>query len=176
MPTKTICSNCGRDLAPRETLDDPDRAYGICPKCEEHFNRQLDQDLVRFLETLPHPTLLVNQELRVVAYNENCLRNFCNGTPKPKGLRGGEFMGCQNAFLPQRCGETAACLDCAIRRAAVQTLKTGKPQRNTRAHLTRREGDRKVRLELLVSTDKLGDLVQITVNSFFTILEPPSAA
>jgi len=173
MPLRTLCSSCGKDLGPREAGTGP---FGVCPNCEEHFNRQSVQDMVKFLETLAHPALLVNQDLRVVAYNENCLRNLCNGTPQPKGLLGGEFLGCQNALLPERCGGSVACLDCAIRQAAAQTLRTGKPQRNIRAHLTRMEGNRKVRLELLVSTDKLGDLVQIIVNSFFTVMEPPTSA
>ena len=165
-----------KEFSTGETPGDPDSPYGICGECEKFFKNQQARDLERLIANLQAPTLLVNQELRVVAHNESCWQSFCGGASKPLGLRTGEFLGCQNALLAQRCGGTAFCLDCAIRRSAVETLKTGKPQKNVRAHLNRMLEGRKERLELLVSTNPIGDLVKIKVESLFTVLETPPDA
>ena len=172
MPAKTLCSNCMREFEAGGIFGDPNSPFGVCPECEEIFERQQGQDLKKYVDNLMLPTLVVNQGLRVIAFNGSFLKAFCEWSPKPIGLLTGELLGCLNALLAERCGGSSACLDCAIHRSALETLNTGKLQKNIRAQLTRLEGGRKVRRELLVSTDKLGDLIKITVDSFYTVLEP----
>ncbi len=175
MTTKTLCSNCGKVLFLRKGSGTSHPAYDVCPKCQESFRSKLKgEELEKFQQAVEFPVLLVDRDLRVLASNESCLKKLCGGASPPTGLLGGEFLGCLNSQMPERCGGTPACLECAIRKAAQTTLKTGRPQKHVPAHLERYEEGRKVRMELLVSTECLGDLVQITVETFFLVLQPPS--
>ena len=174
MPVQILCSNCAKEFTSEESGGDPGGPYGVCEACSILFKLQPGPELTNFLETIPLPTLVVNPDLRVVAYNEKYLKNLSGGKAKSIGLLTGEFMDCQNALREERCGGSAACLDCAIRQTAVKTLKTGKPQNDVRAFLDQLFGGHKQRLELLLYTNKLGHLIQITIRTFFIVLEPPS--
>jgi hypothetical protein len=110
--------------------------------------------------------LVVNRDLRVIAYNEICLEKLCDSAPKPNGLLPGEFLECHNATLPERCGASPACLDCALRQTASHTLRTGETQKYVPAVITGKKGGLRVRREFMVSTEKLGDMAQITVETW----------
>src|SRR5208282_4252287 len=149
MHVRIVCSNCGKELAPEQTGKHPHRAYDVCPECQEAYQRQLTgQELEKFKKAVEFPVILMNKDLRVLASNESCLKRLCGGEPQPQGLLGGEFFGCQNAQMPERCGGTPSCLQCAFRRVAQATLKTGKDQKNVLVSVTRNEGGQKIRLEL----------------------------
>jgi ribosomal protein L40E len=176
MPKKIICSKCGAVLPPFATTENPKRIYKICAECEADLTRQIKGPAVeKYLETLGAPALVVNRDLRVIAYNQNCLRNLCGNESKPTGLLAGEFLECHNASLPERCGATPACLDCAIRRTAIDTLRTKESQKYVPALIPGKDGNRMVQREFLISTDKLGDMVQITIEKLVTVLLPPAS-
>jgi hypothetical protein len=168
-----FCSNCGVEIPPEQIGNAPHRAYDVCPECQESFQRQLKgQELEKFWKTIEFPAFLVNKELRVLSANESCLRSLCSGDHRPPGLMCGEFLRCANAENPEHCGGSPSCLLCSLRRAAETTFKTGKDQRNIPVSLKRAEGGQVMRMELAISTESLGDLVQITVERFFAVLEP----
>lgn len=175
MPVKKICSKCEKAIAPFASTLNPKRAYGICPECEADLTRKIKGPaLVAYLETLPSPALVVNRDMRVIAYNQKCALHLFDSAPKPTGLLAGEFLECHNASRPERCGATPACLDCSLRRTASDTLRTGEPLKYVPALITGVEGSRRVRREYIISTDKLGDMVQIMIEKLVTVLEPPS--
>jgi hypothetical protein len=130
--------------------------------------------LESFLDTVGYPAMMVDKDLRVIAYNKNCLLELCDLVPKPTGLLPGEFLECHNASLPERCGASPACLDCAIRQTASGTMRTGESQNYVPAIIAGTDGNRRVRREFMISTDKVGDLVQITIEKVVTVLEPPT--
>jgi hypothetical protein len=175
MPVKKICSKCEKTIPPFSTTLNPRRVYGICPECEADLTRQIKGPaLEKYLDTLPSPALVVNRDMRVIAYNQSCALHLFETQPKPTGLLAGEFLECHNASLPERCGATPACLDCSLRRTATDTLKTGESQKYVPALIEGVEGARRVRREYIISTDKLGDMVQIMIEKLVTVLEPPS--
>jgi hypothetical protein len=151
-------------VTPQTVEPSKGRAYGVCLECRQKFEDELKgRELEKFRKAVEFPVILVNKDLRVLASNESCLSRICAGESHPRGLRWGEFMGCQNAQSPEHCGNTPNCLECVIRKTANQTLKTGKPQKKVAATLVREERGRKERLEMILSTENLGDLVQVTV-------------
>ncbi len=173
MPKKIHCSNCAMEFLPQKTDPARERAYGVCLQCRQRFEEELKgRELEKFRRAVGCPVVLLNKDLRVLASNESCLSMICAGETRPRGLRWGEFMGCQNAQSPELCGNTPHCLECVIRQTANQTLKTGKPQKKVSASLVREERGRKERLELTFSTESLGDLVQVTVENLSVIPEP----
>lgn len=171
LPDKPHCAQCGGIFSPKKTPGGPKRIYNLCPDCEADITRQIKGPaLARYLETLPAPALVVNRDLRVIAYNLNCLLKLCGNEPNPNGLLLGEFLECHNAALPERCGASPACLDCGIRRTVFDTLRSGRPQEYIPAVITVRNGGLGVQRDFLISTEKLGELVQITVGKASTFL------
>lgn len=161
---KPRCVQCGEALPPAEILGAPKRIYGLCPDCEADLTRQIKGPaLGRYLETLPAPALVVNRDLRVIAYNLKCLLTLCGNEPHPNRLHLGEFLECHNVSLPERCGASPACLDCALRRTVFDTLRSGQPQEYIPSVIIARNGGMRVQRDFLISTEKLGELVQITV-------------
>jgi hypothetical protein len=170
-----VCSRCGISLAPTNDGAESKTPYGVCPDCEGHFERQKKgKALESFLDTVGFPAMMVDKDLRVIAYNKSCLLELCGLQAKPTGLLPGEFLECHNASLPERCGASPACLDCAIRQTAIGTMRTGESQNYVPAIIAGEDEGRRVRREYIISTDKVGDLVRITVEKLVTVLEPPS--
>jgi len=175
MPSKPLCSRCRKELKPRISLSGQSRVYDVCPDCEAELTRQLKGTVLeKFLDTLGSPALVVNEDMRVIAYNQSCFQQLCGMDPKPKGLLAGEFLDCHNAASSKRCGATPNCLDCAIRLTAINTFQTGTPQQYVPAFLTGKDNDRKVERKFLISTDKIENMVQIKVEGLYNVLEPPS--
>jgi len=176
MPKKIICSKCDKVLPPFATTSNPKRIYHICSECEANLTRQIKGPAVdSYLESIGSSALVLNHDLRVISYNQKCLQQLCNNHPKPIGLLTGEFLDCKNSSLPERCGATPACLDCAIRRTASDTLKTHRSQKYVPALIEGKHGEQWVRRDFTISTDKLGDMVQVTVDNLITYTEPFTA-
>jgi hypothetical protein len=166
MPDKPLCTQCRKALPVRVGLGGLKRIYGLCPDCEADLTRRLKGPVLEaYLETLDTPALVVNRDLRVIAYNLGCLRKLCGNEPNPNALLVGEFLECHNASLPEPCGATPACLDCSIRRTVFDTLRTGIPQKYIPAVITGSNGNRTVKRDFLISAEKLGDMVQITIGN-----------
>ena len=71
MPVNTFCSNCMKEFEAGGIFGDPDSPFGVCPECEGIFELQQGQDLKKYVDSLMLPTLLVNPDLRVIAFNGN---------------------------------------------------------------------------------------------------------
>jgi signal transduction histidine kinase len=80
----------------------------------------LDDSVLRVLEGLPEPTLLLNDCRQIVAANHaaTVLAETLGGSAGVAGLRLGEAMGCVNvAYGPDGCGTAPQCPHCGAGRA-----------------------------------------------------------
>ena len=104
---KIICSYCRMEMGEKEPLNDPGPTHGICLKCHEYFSEQWKGiDLPEYLEHFDFPIVVVNQDVRIVAYNHPFAKKFLDGEERTNGLLAGEFMECKYARLPEGCGKT----------------------------------------------------------------------
>lgn len=98
-----VCPRCNATMA------DDDLAVGtVCGNCASTLSSAL--------ETLALPAAFVNRDLTVVTSNSLFKRLSGKFTHAAAGLRIGEAMRCLSSARHGRCGETALCLHCGIRR------------------------------------------------------------
>ena len=161
---KIICSYCRADMGEKEPLDDLGATHGICSECFEYFSRQWNgYHLSEYLDTFTEPMIIFSPNARVVAYNSSYARNFLKEDGKTVGLLGGEFLECAHSRLPEGCGRTVCCRDCAIRNAILTTLRTGQPQEKVPAFLNTFEKGKPLVKNLTLSTERHGPVVRMMI-------------
>ncbi len=85
------------------------------------------EDFETFFEELPCAVLVLGEGLRLVSFNRSAFDYMYDGTPEVLNLLVGDAIGCVHASEgPNGCGTTPACRDCALRKTAEDTLRTGK--------------------------------------------------
>ena len=110
---QAVCMRCN---AP---LDDDSVSLG------ERVCRACTSTLSSVLETLDQPAAYVNRDLTVMTSNLLFKKLFGKFTHDVRGLRLGEAMMCRGSARYGRCGETALCLHCGIKRLVDLARITG---------------------------------------------------
>ena len=160
-----ICAWCKAELptANGEPAHDITRCF--CPACREYFSTpQTAKSLQQFLDELAVPVLVMDDDVRVLGFNE-CARALLGprleGCP---GQYGGDVLECAYARLPGGCGNTEHCKACAIRNTVTSTQTTGVGQVNVPAYqdILTPGGIREVRF--LISTEKVGNFILLRID------------
>jgi hypothetical protein len=163
---KRICAWCKKEL---HGVDSPADAgnvitHGICKSCRDNILFQLGVELESFLNSLDVPIVLVNQAGTIVNANSQAKTRLGRELPEIKGYRGGEVFECAYARLPEGCGNTLHCSGCTIRKTVMQTYATGKSFLKVPATLNKNTPEEPERVNLLISTEKLADLVLLRID------------
>ena len=156
-----VCAWCQRLLS--DDLDGP-VTHGICPNCTADLEF-LPVALDCFLNRLDGPVLVVDGEGRVLGSNTAAAAMVRSDATSMKGKLSGEVLTCVHAELPGGCGRTTHCTGCAIRRAFEHTAETGEPVRDAPAFAHVRGADRPIQIAFHVSTERLGPLVLVQLES-----------
>jgi hypothetical protein len=155
------CFRCMR------SLDESDHLRFLTRTCEPCFNLLVssrNQELSDYLESLAlpaallapnHVVLLANRHFQEMKVGEDVL-----------GLRVGQVLGCMYSPLLGTCGDTVACMLCALRRSVEETQVTGQGLRGVPVAYPHKED---VRRAFTITTQKAGDAVLL-------MLEPPAPA
>jgi len=146
---KVICSYCRKDMGECGAPDPVHVSHGMCGECATYFERQwLGLDLASFLEDFALPVAAVDGYGRVIAGNGILQRVLSKAPAEIRGFLGGEVMECKYARLPEGCGNTVHCRDCAIRQTVQRTIAERRDQTDVPAYLDRAEG----RMDMVIST------------------------
>lgn len=164
---RQVCAFCGRKLDALPQKDGrPDRiSHGVCPSCFPAWVAGSGQPFAAFLDSLPAPVLVLDQEMRVVAVNEKARQLTPDVGKNLRGSLPGEAFGCAHAHTPEGCGRTVHCQTCAIRRTVERTAATGEPQIRIPAYADIEDmlGLRIVRF--LISTEKVGESILLRIDA-----------
>jgi PAS domain-containing protein len=117
-----------------------------------------------FLDGLGVPVLLVDPEGNIKTASRDARKILSKDLPEIEGYRPGEVFECANAMLPGGCGKTSHCSGCAIRRTVTDTFETGKSHEKVKAYLKQETGGARQRLSLLISTEKVGEVVLLRID------------
>ena len=164
---KTVCAWCGEDLGsiPSEVRGERVVSHGLCKKCSHHLLAQQGMPLVDYLDGLGAPVLVVDGEGTVRAANQQAQELVRQDLSSIEGSRGGDVFGCIYAHLPEGCGYTMHCGACTVRRTVMETHRTGRSRTRVPAYVRQdRPGDAH-QVELLVSTELVGNHVLLRVDS-----------
>ncbi len=163
---RLVCAYCRAVIR-----DDPgsrvvDQSHGMCASCSEHFARLWrGMSLSDYLESLPDPVIVVTGDGRVLGANEKLATTLRREKGELRcGMTTGQAFACVRSRLPEGCGGTVHCRDCAIRRAVTQVHRTGKAVRSAKAFMMTDGG----RVEMTISAQPEGPLVRVTVEQLET--------
>jgi hypothetical protein len=159
---KRICAFCNRDLSPH-TGDDDKISHGICSSCYNHVKASMGVDLKEYLNMLDRPVVLVDKDLHVLTANWKAHQFTDKEEPEMLGKLPGEVFECENAKLPEGCGHTVHCSGCVIRNSVNFTFQTGNPVNQHPAVLNQGVSGFSFPVDLLISTQKSGDVVLLKV-------------
>jgi len=163
---KVICSACGiflKDKPADPTLDNF-VSHGLCNNCARHFKAQAGMPIEHYIESIEAPVVTVAPNVTISALNEKAREFLGKSIIEVQGERGGDVFECEYAQLPGGCGETIHCSGCTIRNTVTETLRTGKPMKNVPAILNRYSESGTEKVELLISTEKVGGVVFLKVD------------
>ena len=166
---KRICAWCEKDLTKKTDRDskfgDSVITHGICEDCRFHVIAQLGMQLDEFLDGLPAPVVMVDSGGTVKTANKPARNILHKDMNEIKGYLGGDVFECAYAALPGGCGQTIHCSGCTIRNAVTETYNTGKSLLKIPAYLNRESRDGTDRLDLLISTEKVGEYILLRIDS-----------
>jgi hypothetical protein len=143
-----VCCYCRRTIREDDASGAPGAvSHGICPPCAEHFERLWDgMTLSEYLDTLAHPTLVVNPQGRILAASRQVAGRFGHERRELPGLLQGEALACERSRLPGGCGKTVHCRECTIRRSVESVAESGVPVERVPAYLETDAGCVKLRV------------------------------
>ena len=121
-------------------------------------------ELQVYLDSLRVPIVVVDSGGIVVTGNGQAQTLLHKGLPEIAGYRGGVVFECAYARLPEGCGNTIHCSGCTIRMTVMESHRTGKSFLRIRAILNRTTAEEPQRMNLLISTEKLGNMVLLRID------------
>lgn len=161
------CTWCNNEILPEQAGPQTESRVtrGICSSCREHFAFQMGVPLQTFLDSLPVPIFVVDDDVVVQSANRSGYALLQKGPDEILQRRGGIVFECAYARLPEGCGRTVHCTGCAIRRSVAHTYETGESLENVPALLhCGREGEEQD-IAMRISTEMMGDIVLLRLDS-----------
>jgi len=159
------CAWCKAELPTANGEPGHDITRCFCPACREYFSTpQTPKSLQQYLDEIGFPVLVMDDDVRVLGFNEPARSLLGLRLEGCVGRYGGNVLECAYARLPGGCGNTEHCKACAIRRTITTTHTTGVGQVNVPAYqdIVTPGGVREVRF--LISTEKVGNFVLLRID------------
>jgi PAS domain-containing protein len=158
---RVICSYCRKTIRADPGARVTDVSHGMCAECGAHFEKLwAGMPVGEYLDELGAPVLLTDGDGRVVAMNHRLAELIGADPVASRGLLGGEAMACVHSRLPEGCGRTTHCRECAVRRAVETVSRSGKAQERVLAYLDTEAG--RVDLRISAKPAKAG-IVQVKI-------------
>jgi hypothetical protein len=142
-------------------------SHGICGECINNLTFQNGVSYQDYIDSLSAPVLLlvVHADTYLITKQVNAKASAVL-QKEPREIvqhLAGNVFECAHARLPEGCGRTVHCSGCTIRRAVMDTYRTGIPQSMVPATLKRNRSDRSERVDLFVTTVKTGEMVVLRI-------------
>lgn len=166
---RRVCAWCRRELGFVENTKHPDSevSHGICAECVQNFSFQTGVPYQQYMDSIPMPVLMLVVHADTYLITKHVNRKACEVLRKdPEEMvqhLAGNVFECAHARLPEGCGRTMHCSGCTIRRAVMETYRTGKPQSMVPATLKRTFSGKNDRLDLLITTIRIGEVVLLRI-------------
>ncbi|MGC4064263.1 MAG: hypothetical protein QM784_06380 [Polyangiaceae bacterium] len=176
---KRVCAWCKKELgeAGQTGASESDAgppsgiSHGICVECVENLGVEDAMGLDEFLDTIEAPVAVVDDEQREAHVN-SLAQGLQTTEVEPRRLRvvsrspsipPPELRDCVISGLPGGCKRDVHCTGCTIRRAVMQTYRTGKPISHLPACTSKEAPDAVEYASHWVSTALVGDVVFVEV-------------
>jgi len=165
-----VCAWCGKEITNSYNESVPERqiSHGICEKCYAEIESSFEIPLTDYLNSLPLPIALVDQDGTVVTANRPLQSLLNKDLSHIGGFKGGDVFECPYASLPEGCGNTIHCSACTIRITVMDTYNTGIPHYRRLAYLNQGTLNDINQIILLITTVKSGNYVLLRIDEIDT--------
>jgi hypothetical protein len=143
-------------------------SHGLCPECFPRFVSGTGKPAQEFLDSLPFPVFVINDEQLLVGANCHAREMTSTEFDEDSPALGGEVFQCVHADKPGGCGRTTHCKSCTIRNCVNETATTGKAMRQVEAFMDLGDVIEATQVRFLVTTEKVGEAVLLTVEDVRT--------
>lgn len=163
---KRVCAYCNASLGDAQDAESSVEriSHGLCADCVPRFLAGTGEGVMDFLNSLPAPVLVVDQDARIIAANNGVQKLVGKNLAETQGHFPGEVFGCQYSKLPGGCGGTVHCKTCTIRRSVTATFESGMPCVRVPAFMDLGELRDDMRLRFLISTEKVFGVVFLRID------------
>ena len=164
---KRMCAWCGRNMGTTPSSSGPETiiTHVIYESCAARFFDEMAADLMTFLDRLSEPVVMVDPAGIVKTANRHAHALLQKDLPKIAGRASVDVGECVHAKLPEGCGNTVHCRECTIRNTVMDTFQSGRCHLNTPARLNNGTLDATNHIDLLISTEKVGDIVLLRIDT-----------
>ncbi|MCK5706601.1 MAG: hypothetical protein KAI43_03020 [Candidatus Aureabacteria bacterium] len=158
---KKKCAWCEKEI---NIINDETNAvtHGICNDCKIDLVYK-DLSLRELIESFKEPILILIDQAIVSTGNKAALKMLGKDFVDIEGKLGGDVMECVYSELPGGCGHTEHCTGCTIRNTVMDTLSTGKHQKNRTAYQYIQTPEGPQKMKFIISTEKFFDVVLLKI-------------
>lgn len=167
---RQICMYCKADIGTIEETKTMEEtvSHGLCQRCLPKFLISLGKPFPDFLDSLPIPVFVVDENVRVISVNNLGQKFLSKNLATLQGCLGGQAFGCRYSQLPGGCGKTIHCKSCTIRRSVTETYATGKSLLRVPAYVDLGDLAGDATVHFLVSTQKIDPVVLLNIEDIST--------
>jgi hypothetical protein len=137
--------------------------HSICDDCADNLEFQMGVTLTRYLDSLKIPIIALDEGGRIIAVNNEAGKLHDRTIVDVSAPWGKKIFECAHARLPEGCKKAVHCSGCAIRFITADVYKTGMGQIDVPAHFNSCSADLTEAIELLVSADKVENIVFLRI-------------
>lgn len=161
----TICAWCNKEISADTGQPDGMISHGICLECQKYFfPTGGPRSIADFLDLLPVPVLVVDDDTRVIGANKRARRQLGMNAARIKGKHFGEAIECPFARLPGGCGHNVHCRSCTVRLTVHDTYTTGQSHYDVPAYQDICFAREVKNICFLISTEKSGEFVFLNIH------------
>jgi hypothetical protein len=133
--------------------------HSICSECADNLDFQLGVSLKRYLDSLKIPVIALDGNGQFIGINSAAIAASGKAADRQLIEWPEKIYECAHARLPQGCRTAIHCSGCAIRFAVTDTYNSGSSTKELPAHLNHCSTDLEEKVELLISTDRIDNIV-----------------
>ncbi len=175
---KHLCLLCNQEIGTtgKHSGTDDEISHGLCPSCVPKFMAGHGCQFAEFLDSLPAPIFVIDDNTRILGSNHEGLRLIGKSAADTHLLLGGEAFECRHAKEPGGCGQTIHCKTCTIRKTVTQTFQTGESCIRVPAYMDLGNITQERSVHYLISTEKVVDVVLLRIDEVQAEAETSSSS
>ena len=160
-----ICAWCEKEWQADESVADYVVTGSTCATCQRRvFEAASICSLNEYLNRLGSPVLVMDDDVRVMDFNESARALLGKSAADIEGCYGGDVIECVYAKLPGGCGNTEHCRACTIRKTVTNTDATGDAHVRVPAYQDIETSNGAREMRFTISTEKVGQFVLLRID------------
>ncbi len=163
---KRVCAWCNKPMSPVKTGGKASAnmvTHSICSGCSDNLDFQLGVSLKTYLDSFKMPVVALDGNGSLIGVNRAALEIYKGKAVIDPVEWQEKVFECAHARLPQGCKKEVHCSGCAIRIVTTESYSKGESIHDVPAHLNHCSSNLNENIELLISADKIDNIVFLRI-------------